>query len=189
MYSNTVTVHVNVLNVCRLPTYCSERQLAAPARAATHDRQALLALLPIFMTMAVETTDSTGADSMAARLARQRQQRSMLRTSNLPLIEDGENRAPSSIGSEVQILRAEVAESGNTVAKLQTQLRQSEAEILEIGQNTSRMEAELRRMQDQVTQVQAPAQAPRADHEEPPMEVKIDLGADGDVSVEVSVMD
>ena len=143
--------------------------------------------MQLLTTMATET-DST-ADSMAARLARQRQQRSMLRTSNLPL-EEGENRAPSSVGSELQILRAEVGSQNCEISKLQGQLRLQEAEVLEIGQNTSRMEAELRQMQDRITQVQAPTQAPAQAppaHEEPPMEVKIDLGADGDVSVEVSV--
>ena len=71
-----------------------------------------------------------GDDSMAARLARQRQQRSMQRTSNLPL----EHATPATpvAGSELQILRAEVATSGETITRLHAQLRQSEAEMEEM---------------------------------------------------------
>lgn len=83
---------------------------------------------------------------MAARLARQRQQRSKLRTSNVPLEEAAEGAAmtPGTVGSELQILRAEVAESGATITKLQTQLKQSDREMQEMGERTARMEAELR---------------------------------------------
>ena len=82
-----------------------------------------------------------GEESMAARLARQRQQRSKLRTSNVPLEEAAEGAAmtPGTVGSELQILRAEVAESGATITKLQTQLKQSDREMQEMGERTARI--------------------------------------------------
>ena len=88
---------------------------------------------------------------MAARLARQRQQRSKLRTSAVPLEDAAELAAatPVMVGSELQILRAEVAESGATISKLQTQLRQSEEEMQEMGERTARMAEELRQMREQ----------------------------------------
>ena len=118
---------------------------------------------------------------MAARLARQRQQRSMLRTSNMPdLAEPVDGAMPPVMGSELQILRAEVAESGDTISRLQTQLKQSEAEMEEMGSRTARMAEELRVMRERAEahaqQQGGHAPAPAADiSDDGPMAVSISL--------------
>ena len=99
-----------------------------------------------------------GGDSMAARLARQRQQRSQLRKSNLPLEEAAESGAASAaVAGELQLLRTEVANSGATIDRLQTQLKQSEAEMEEMGSKTARMQAELRLMRERAEAAEAVA--------------------------------
>ena len=100
-------------------------------------------------TEATTAAADSASDSMAARLARQRQQRSMLRTSNLPLEEAAENTTPVVAGSELQVLRTEVGNSDATIARLQTQLKQSEAEMAEMGSKTARLAEELRLMREQ----------------------------------------
>jgi TolA-binding protein len=77
----------------------------------------------------------------------------MQRTSNLPL-DDAAAGAPAVVigsnnnTSELQILRAEVAESGETISKLENQLATSEAEMAQISQRTAEMEEELRSMRE-----------------------------------------
>jgi hypothetical protein len=99
-----------------------------------------------------ELTAPTG-DSMAARLARQRQQRSMLRTSAIPAdaADAIKSYAPPDAGqvNELKILRAEVAASGGTIARLRTQLRQSEAEMEAMGEHTLRLREQLEAMRQQ----------------------------------------
>ena len=58
---------------------------------------------------------------MAGRLARQRQQRSMLRTAAIPADDAIETLMPATVGSELSILRAEVATSGQTISALKAQ--------------------------------------------------------------------
>ena len=143
---------------------------------------------------AAPSSEPQPGESMAARLARQRQQRSMLRTSNLPL-EDAAaaDVTPSVAGSELQILRSEVAESGATISRLQTQLKQSEAEMEEIGSKTARMAEELRMMRERAdaqlaaaaasggAPASAPAAAPAA-AVDGPMSVSISLPDDPDTN-------
>ena len=128
------------------------------------------------MAAEVEVPAAGGGDSMAARLARQRQQRSMLRTSNLPL-EDASDATAGS-GSELQILRAEVASSSRTISRLETQLKQSDAETQQLGSQTARMAEELRLMQERAKGAQlameAMAPAPTA-------------AAEGDMQVSISM--
>ena len=125
-----------------------------------------------------------GSDSRASRVARQRQQRSMLRTSNLPLEEAAEQSTAPVVGSELQILRAEMVESGATISRLQTQLKQSDAEIEEMGSATARMAEELRQMQEKASAMTSPRRA------DGPMAVSISLPSNGtDVSVKISLAD
>ena len=125
-----------------------------------------------------------GSDSRASRVARQRQQRSMLRTSNLPLEEAAEQSTAPVVGSELQILRAEMVESGATINRLQTQLKQSDAEIEEMGSATARMAEELRQMQEKASAMTSPRRA------DGPMAVSISLPSNGtDVSVKISLAD
>ena len=143
---------------------------------------------PVVATMSAATdsmpaSDASGGDSMAARLARQRQQRSKLRTSNVPLEEAAENTTPSSARGELQILRQEVANSGATISRLQTRLQESEAEMAELGSSTARMAEELRQMRARADAHQASggpavppidvADAADAAEDDGPMEVSI----------------
>jgi len=79
-------------------------------------------------------------DSMAARLARQRQQRSMQRTLSV-------TQKPQ----DLHILQAEVLQSGQTIDRLQDQLRESEAEMEEMGARTARMQAQLVQLRSQLS--------------------------------------
>ena len=135
---------------------------------------------------------------MAARLARQRQQRSMLRTAALPMDSATEGSAtPAALGSELHILRAEVANSGATISRLQTQLKQSEEEMVVMGQETARMAEELRMLSARAEAQRAADAAPAAAVPAPaadirpsgdgPMSVAIQLGDDDDISVSVSI--
>ena len=134
-------------------------------------------------TDSMPASDASGGDSMAARLARQRQQRSKLRTSNVPLEEAAENTTPSSARGELQILRQEVANSGATISRLQTRLQESEAEMAELGSSTARMAEELRQMRARADAHQASggpavppidvADAADAAEDDGPMEVSI----------------
>ena len=132
-------------------------------------------------TESIPASDTSGGDSMAARLARQRQHRSKLRTSNVPLEEAVENMTPSSARGELQILRQEVVDSGATITRLQNQLQESEAEMAEIGQNTARMTEELRQMRAKANA--KPGVVPPIDMadtsfaEDGPMLVSIDMDA------------
>lgn len=140
---------------------------------------------------------TSGGDSMAARLARQRQQRSVLRTSNLPLDDAGPSAPSAVVGSELSILRAEVADSGQTISRLQTQLKQSEAEMEAMGQTTERLTEELRSMREQAAAATATAPSPAAAlsvdgvADDAPMSVSIDFDGDGtsaeNLSVSVSI--
>ena len=137
--------------------------------------------------LSARPTDSGGGDSMAARLARQRQQRSALRMA----APGGAEAAVTSaaVVGELSILRAEVAQSGTTISNLQTQLKQSEEEIEQMGQNTARMAEELRLLKEQQA---AAAGAPAASLPTPPppdgpMSVGISLGEDNEVTVSVSI--
>ena len=115
------------------------------------------------------------SDSMAARLARQRQQRSVLRTS----VDTETAGRAGAVGSELQILRAELTTSGHTVSALQQTLKESEADIEDLGQDTARLAVELKQMQALVVQKQDAAPKPMA--------VSIDLDASGQLSVRVGV--
>ena len=103
------------------------------------------------------------SDSMAARLARQRQERSKRRKSDIhvgesasaPVAAGGFSSTPANSG-ELQILRTEMAESGATISRLQSQLRAVEGETHAIGQRASAIQAEL-------LQVQAELSASRLD--------------------------
>ena len=121
--------------------------------------------------------DVPGGDSMAARLARQRQQRSMLRTSNLPLEEAAQQSTPGMAVTELQMLRTEVADSGATISRLQAQLKESEAEMEEMGSRTARMAAELAAMRERAD-VQQTSSAPAA--------AAVDV-SDGDAPMQVSI--
>jgi hypothetical protein len=110
-----------------------------------------------------ETQASGGGDSMAARLSRQRQERSKLRTSNLPLEEaadsGGNKEGAGDAQSELKILRAEVAASDRTIQQLQSQLKQSEVETEEMGSRTARMATELRELRERADAQQGGATA------------------------------
>ena len=94
-------------------------------------------------------------ESLATRMARNRQQRSMERTSGTlsnrstasTSSQDAAKAADPAASRELKILRAEVAESGSTIARLKTQLAQSDAEMEAMGQHTARMSTELKAMQ------------------------------------------
>lgn len=119
---------------------------------------------------------SAATDSMAQRLSKQRQQRSMLRTSNLPLEEAAETTTPAVASSELHILREEMKTSDATISRLQTQLKDSEAEMEEMGSRTARLAEELRAMRERAD-VQLSAGAPAATDaaEDGPMQVSISL--------------
>ena len=53
----------------------------------------------------------------------------------MPLEEGSQSSAVMASASELQILKAEVADSGATITRLQTQLKESEAEMEEMGLN------------------------------------------------------
>ena len=133
------------------------------------------------MATEVEVPVAGAGDSMAARLARQRQQRSVLRTSNLPLDDASDLTAGS--GSELQILRAEVASSGATITRLETQLKQSDAEMQQIGSQTARMAEELRLMQERAkgAQLAMEAMAPA------PTAAAAEAAGEGDMQVSISM--
>lgn len=80
----------------------------------------------------------------ASAIAAARLERSERRAGGLPILE-ATIGGPERI-SEVQILRAEVAESDASILQLQSQLKQSEAEMAEMGSRTARMQDELRQM-------------------------------------------
>ena len=126
------------------------------------------------------TTDSTplqdlgGGDSMAARLARQRQQRSKLRTSNVPQ-DTGEQLTSAAAAGELQVLRQEVNNSDATITRLQTQLKQSEAEMAEIGQNTARMAEELKAMREKADAKLSAPSVPDVTDADEPMLVSINM--------------
>ena len=130
----------------------------------------------------------SGGDSMSSRLARQRQQRSMLRTAAFP-VEVGEIAAASiAVVSELKILQTEVANSGKMISSLTAQLRKSDAEIEAMGQNTERMAAELRLLRAQqaaLTDVQS-APASRAPTDIGPMAVSISIDDDDVLTVSIT---
>ena len=129
----------------------------------------------------LRASDASGGDSMAARLARQRQQRSFLRTQALPFDGAEASATSASVGSELHILRNEVASSGQVITHLQTQLKQSEEEIEQMGQNTARMAEELRLLKEQQAEAEAAAAT------DGPMSVAIRLDDGDDVTVSVSI--
>ena len=111
----------------------------------------------------------------------------MLRTAQLPLEESAANSPRGTrvdAGNELQILRAEVANSGATISKLQTQLKHSDAEMEQLGSQTARMAEELRLMQEKAAALGALKGA-----EVPPMAVSIVLpeGDGVDVNVRISL--
>jgi hypothetical protein len=113
----------------------------------------------------------------------------MLRTAQLPLEESAANSprgTRADAGNELQILRAEVANSGATISKLQTQLKQSDAEMEQLGSQTARMAEELRLMQEKAAALGAVAMKGA---DVPPMAVSIVLpeGDSVDVSVQISL--
>ena len=130
----------------------------------------------------------SGGDSMSSRLARQRQQRSMLRTAAFP-VEVGEIAAASTaVVSELKILQTEVANSGRMISSLTAQLRKSDAEIEAMGQNTERMAAELRLLRAQqadLTNVQA-APASRTPTAIGPMVVNVSIDDDDVLTVSIT---
>ena len=146
--------------------------------------------------MAAASAVIASSDSRASRVARQRQERSILRTAQLPLDEAGTSASTSSRGmpdanSELQILRAEVANSGATISKLQSQLRQSDAEMEALGSQTARMAEELRKMQEIAAALGAskntvPSAADASTSAEP-MAVSIALPEDGSLDVSVRI--
>lgn len=111
---------------------------------------------------------------MAARLARQRQQRSKLRTSNVPQ-DTGEQLTSAAAAGELQVLRQEVNNSDATITRLQTQLKQSEAEMAEIGQNTARMAEELKAMREKADAKLSAPSVPDVTDADEPMLVSINM--------------
>ena len=115
----------------------------------------------------------------ASAIAAARLQRSERRTTGM---QDGAQLSARSAAlantSELQILKAEVADSGATISKLQTQLKESEAEMQEMGSRTARMQEELKQMRELAEQQLGPVPAALA--ADSPMVVSISLGdADG----------
>lgn len=98
-----------------------------------------------------------GGDSMAARAAARRQDRSMRRVAGSPI--KGAAAAPE--GSEdpaervaqgelLSILRDEVTQSGNVIDGLQEQIRQKDQEMAEMGAHTTRMQTQLLELLEQL---------------------------------------
>ena len=109
-------------------------------------------------------------------MARQRQQRSILRTSDIPLDESLAENAPLHSQRELAILRSEVAASGTTISELKLKLQQSDSELEQMGSQTAEMAEDLRRLQLRAAEVQKAAAGTSE------VDVAISLPADVDLS-------
>jgi hypothetical protein len=103
------------------------------------------------MAVSQGSTGEPPNDSMAARLAKQRQQRSLLRSA---LAFDELTLGNVSVGADVAVLRAELTASGKTIAQLQRQLAKRNTEMEQMGQQTMRMREELLLLQEKAITIQ-----------------------------------